>query len=465
MPQLNEHTDRILRVQLALTAIRAGKMIILVDDEDRENEGDLTMAAQMVTPEAVNFMARFGRGLICLTLTEERADRLELPLQAVRRGGPPLGTAFTVSIEARRGITTGISAADRAHTILLAVAPEARPEDLITPGHVFPLRAKRGGVLVRTGQTEGSVDLARLAGLEPAGVICEIMNDDGTMARMPDLEKFAAVHDLTILSIADLIEYRLQHECLVERAATCTLTPSLGGLSMSEFRGQVYTTRVEQTEYLALVLGEIGDGQEPILVRVHTTCLAGDVFGSAACDCGAQLRAALRRIEAEGRGVLLYVFPAGRHRLLGDIEGHVLHRGLDSGSPGEAPSMDKPSEVKLRDFGLGAQVLFQLGVRQIRLLTNNPKKIVGLDGHGLSVVERVPIEIAPTQKNLAYLRDKRDREGHMLDSVALRSEAPRSLDREGAQAPRSLDREGAQAPRSLDREAPQAPRFIEKKAT
>ena len=408
MPQQNEHTERILRVQKALDDIRAGRMIILVDDEDRENEGDLTMAAQMVTPEAINFMARFGRGLICLTLTEERADRLELPLQAVRRGGPPLGTAFTVSIEARRGITTGISAADRSHTILTAVAGEARPEDLITPGHVFPLRAKRGGVLVRTGQTEGSVDLARLAGMEPAGVICEIMNEDGTMARMPDLEKFAAQHDLNILSIADLIEYRLQHECLVERAAACTLTPALGQLALSEFRGYVYTTTVEQTEYLALVLGEIGDGLSEALVRVQTTCLAGDVFGSAACDCGAQLRAALRRIEAEGRGVLLYVFPAGRHRLLHDIESHVLHH-----------SVEKPNDAKLRDFGLGAQVLFQLGVRRIRLLTNNPTKIVGLDGHGLTVVERVPIEIAPTKKNLAYLRDKRDREGHMLDSAAL----------------------------------------------
>ncbi len=323
---MQKRNERLSRVQQALSEIAAGRMIVLVDDEDRENEGDLTMAAEKVTPEAINFMARHGRGLICLTLTEERADRLELPLQEVRRGGPPLGTAFTISIEARRGVTTGISAADRAHTILTAVAKEARAEDLITPGHVFPLRAKRGGTLVRTGQTEGSVDLARLCGLEPAGVICEIMNDDGRMARMPDLEKFAASHGLMILTIADLIEYRLQHESLVERAATCMLTPGVGPHPLAEFRAYVYRTSVEKTEYLALVLGEIGDGTDPVLVRVQTTCLPGDVFGSIACDCGAQLRAALRRIETEGRGVLLYVFPRERQSLWRDVEGHVMHK-------------------------------------------------------------------------------------------------------------------------------------------
>lgn len=401
MSDRSDKRERLRRVEQALDEIRQGRMIILVDDEDRENEGDLTMAAERVTPEAINFMARYGRGLICLALTEERADRLELPLQPSRRGGPPLGTAFTVSIEARRGVTTGISAADRAHTIRTAVAPDARPDDLITPGHVFPLRAKRGGVLVRTGQTEGAVDLARLAGLEPAGVICEIMNDDGTMARMPDLERFAAQHGLMILTIADLIEYRLQHESLVERVAVATMVPSLWGLSR-EFRAEVYGTSVERTEYLALTLGDIGEDR-PVLVRVQTACLPGDVFGSGACDCGAQLRAALRQIEEEGRGVFLYVFPAGRHSLLQDIEGHVLHR-----------LMEPPRDAKLRDFGLGAQVLRRLGVRQMRLLTNNPKKIVGLEGHGLTVVERVPLEIAPTDKNLAYLRNKREREGHML---------------------------------------------------
>jgi 3,4-dihydroxy 2-butanone 4-phosphate synthase / GTP cyclohydrolase II len=398
--------ERAARVEAALEDIRAGKMIILVDDEDRENEGDLTMAAEKVTPEAINFMARFGRGLICLTLTEEKADALELPLQAHagrKTAGSPYGTAFTVSIEARRGVTTGISAKDRATTILTAVAPEARPDDLITPGHVFPLRAKRGGVLVRTGQTEGSVDLARLAGLAPAGVICEIMNDDGSMARMPDLEKFANHHGLRILSIADLIDYRLQRESLVERRAETSLVPVLPGVS-ADFKAIVYGTDVEKTEYLALVLGDVG-GDSPTLVRVQTACFPGDVFGSAACDCGAQLRAALATIEREGRGVFLYVYASGRQSLLGDVRAHVLHEGTPRVAGGEH---------KLRDFGLGAQVLAELGVRNIRLLTNNPKKIVGLEGYNLCVVERVPLEVGQTEHNVRYLRDKRDREGHLL---------------------------------------------------
>jgi 3,4-dihydroxy 2-butanone 4-phosphate synthase/GTP cyclohydrolase II len=396
--------ERIARVVESLEDIRAGKMIILVDDEDRENEGDLCMAAEKVTPEAINFMAKHGRGLICLTLTEEKADALELPLQSARKGGgSPFGTAFTVSIEARRGVTTGISAKDRATTIQAAVAPEARPEDLITPGHVFPLRAKRGGVLVRTGQTEGSVDLARLSGLSPAGVICEIMNDDGTMARMPDLEKFATHHGLRILSIADLIEYRLQQESLVERVVEARLTPSLPGVS-AEFDAWVYSTPVEKTEYLALVLGKVAAGG-PVLVRVQTACFPGDVFGSASCDCGAQLRAALQAIEREGRGVLLYVFPSGRQSIVNDVRAHVLH---------EENARAIGREHKLRDFGLGAQVLSQLGVRNLRLLTNNPKKIVGLEGYGMCVVERVPLEMPPTRHNVALLRDKRDREGHLF---------------------------------------------------
>ncbi|MSP61740.1 MAG: 3,4-dihydroxy-2-butanone-4-phosphate synthase [Myxococcales bacterium] len=377
-------------------------MVILVDDEDRENEGDLCMAAEKVTPEAINFMAKHGRGLICLTLTEEKADHLELPLQSTRRGGPPLGTAFTVTIEARRGVSTGISARDRAHTILTAVRREARPDDLITPGHVFPLRAKNGGVLVRTGQTEGSVDLAKLAGLDPAGVICEIMNDDGSMARMPDLEQFAATHGLMILSIADLIEYRLRQESLVERAVVAPLLPGLGGLS-AEFKAQVYRTTVERTEYVALTLGDItGDD---VLVRVQTACIPGDVFGSAACDCGAQLRAALKKIETEGRGVFLYVLPGGRISAVSDVEAHVLH--LDS-------TRGAGADQKLRDFGLGAQVLAALGVRRIRLMTNNPRKIVGLEGYGITVAGRVPLEMAPTKQNITYLRDKRNREGHLL---------------------------------------------------
>ena len=396
--------QRIARVVEAMEDMRAGKMVILVDDEDRENEGDLTMAAEKVTPEAINFMAKYGRGLICLTLTEEKADALELPLQSARKGGgSPFGTAFTVSIEARHGVTTGISAKDRATTITTAVKPDARPEELITPGHVFPLRAKRGGVLVRTGQTEGSVDLSRLAGLSPAGVICEIMNDDGSMARMPDLEKFAVQHQLRILSIADLIEYRLQQESLVEKAATATLMPTLPGLT-ADFAAYVYNTPVEKTEYLALTLGDVSTG-DPVLVRVQTACFPGDVFGSAACDCGAQLAAALQAIERAGRGVLLYVIPSGRHSLIGDFKAHVLH---------DESARVAGREHKLRDFGLGAQVLSALGVKNLRLLTNNPKKIAGLEGYGMCVVERVPLEMPATRHNLALMRDKRDREGHLF---------------------------------------------------
>jgi 3,4-dihydroxy 2-butanone 4-phosphate synthase/GTP cyclohydrolase II len=401
---LSTSRQRAARVEAAVEDIRQGKMVILVDDEDRENEGDLMMAAEKVTPEAINFMAKWGRGLICLTLTEGRADALELPLQSARKdGGSPFGTAFTVTIEARRGVTTGISAKDRATTILTAVAADAKPADLITPGHVFPLRAKRGGVLVRTGQTEGSVDLARLAGLEPAGVICEIMNDDGTMARMPDLEKFGQEHGMRILSIADLIEYRLERESLVERRAEAVLTPSFLGTS-SDWKTYVYGTNVEHTEYLALVMGDVSS-DEPVLVRVQNVCFPGDVFGSAQCDCGPQLRAALQAIEREGRGVFLYVYNAGRQSLLGDVRAHVLHQS----GPRVAGA-----EHKLRDFGLGAQVLANLGVKSIRLLTNNPTKIVGLEGYGLCVAERVPIEVGATKHNISYLRDKRDREGHLL---------------------------------------------------
>ncbi|HEX4511513.1 MAG TPA: 3,4-dihydroxy-2-butanone-4-phosphate synthase [Burkholderiaceae bacterium] len=406
---MSTNRERTGRVQAGIEDIRAGKMVILVDDEDRENEGDLTMAAEKVTPEALNFMAKWGRGLICLTLTEEKADALELPLQAARKsGGSPFGTAFTVTIEARHGVTTGISAKDRATTILTAVHENARAEDLITPGHVFPLRAKRGGVLQRTGQTEGSVDLARLAGLNASGVICEIMNDDGSMARMPDLEKFAQEHGLAILSIADLIEYRLERESLVKAQAEATIIPSFMGTGQA-WRAVVYSTPVEQIEYLAMTLGDVS-GDAPILVRVQTACFPGDVFGSEACDCGPQLRAAIAAIEREGRGVFLYVHPAGRHSLLGDIKAHVLHE--------EGPRV-AGGEHKLRDFGLGAQVLSDLGVKNLRLLTNNPKKIVGLEGYGMCVVDRVPIEAGATQHNITYLRDKRDREGHLLATPAL----------------------------------------------
>ncbi|MBP6608034.1 MAG: 3,4-dihydroxy-2-butanone-4-phosphate synthase [Deltaproteobacteria bacterium] len=354
-------------------------MVILVDDEDRENEGDLVMAADKVTPEAINFMARFGRGLICLTLTEEWADHLQLPLQSSRAGGPPLGTAFTVSIEAKLGVTSGISAADRAHTILTAVAKQARPDDLVTPGHIFPLRAKRGGTLVRTGHTEGSVDLLRLAGLTPAAVICEIMNDDGTMARMPDLLRFAEVHGLLVLSIADIIEHRLQTESLVEKIEEFELTPTIDGVKAKTFSGALFRTAIEPTEYLALWLGNL-QTDEPVLTRVQNASLPGDVFGALGCDSGAQLQAALRIIDAAGRGVLLYVFPTGRFNVRDDLRAHLLRRG-DVGSSGS----------KLRDFGLGAQVLRELGVQAMRLLTNNPKKIAGLTGHGLQLVESIPL--------------------------------------------------------------------------
>jgi len=376
-----DHAERIARVEKALDEMRRGRMVILVDDEDRENEGDLTMAAEKVTPDAINFMARYGRGLICLTMTEERADRLQLPLQATRSGGPSLGTAFTVTIEARNGVTTGISAADRSHTILTAVAKDAKPDDLITPGHIFPLRAKRGGTLVRTGQTEGSVDLARLAGLESAGVICEIMNDDGTMARLPDLRRFAETHDLLILSVADIIEYRLQTERLVERVLEFPLTPTVDGHTLGEFRGYLYTTPVEPTEYLALCRGDFDhESEEPVLVRVQTASLPGDVLSALGCDSGAQLKAALRAIDAAGRGILLYIFPTGRYTLRHDLESYVVN-------PGASP----PHGSKLRDFGIGAQVLRALGVQQMRLMTNNPKKIAGLEGYGLKIAEILPL--------------------------------------------------------------------------
>jgi 3,4-dihydroxy 2-butanone 4-phosphate synthase / GTP cyclohydrolase II len=401
---------RFQRVLRAIDDIRAGRMVILVDDEDRENEGDLTMAAEKVTPEAINFMARHGRGLICLTLTEERISRLQLPMM-VHDNRAPMGTAFTVSIEARNGVTTGISAQDRATTIRAAVARDARPEDIVSPGHVFPLKARRGGVLVRTGQTEGSVDLARLAGLEPAGVICEIMRDDGHMARMPDLERFAEEHGLLIVSIAELIDYRLQNERLVHRVSSGALRP--GNIaSAPEFAAHVFGSDVEDTEYLALVLGDPGAAAargEPVLVRVQSMCPIGDAFASRACDCQWQLEEALRTIANEGLGVFLYVHPRSRTSLRATFDAHVLHTAR-----ADAP----PSTGALRDFGLGAQVLADLGVRKIRLLSNNPKKIAGIGGYGIEVVERVPIEAAATTENLGWLRDRREREGHLL--VALR---------------------------------------------
>jgi 3,4-dihydroxy 2-butanone 4-phosphate synthase/GTP cyclohydrolase II len=366
--------DRHAAVDRAIDAIRAGQMVVLVDDEDRENEGDLVMAADLVTPEAINFMAREGRGLICLSLTEERVTALGLPMMSSDNRSPR-HTAFTVSIDARRGTTTGISARERADTIRAAVARDAGPDDLVTPGHVFPLRARRGGVLVRSGHTEGSVDLARLAGREPAGVICEIMRDDGEMARMPDLAGFAEKHGLPIVDIADLIEYRLAREMLVHPVAESAVRPRIGGLS-SEFRACLYATDVEDTEYLAFVLGTFTP-DEPILVRVQTASLMRDVFGSAASEDDQPATVSLRMIEEAGKGILLYVFPRGRTSMRAEL--------------GAPMPTGETTDHRLRNFGLGAQVLAHLGARTIRLLTNHPKHIVGLGGYGLEVIECVPI--------------------------------------------------------------------------
>jgi 3,4-dihydroxy 2-butanone 4-phosphate synthase / GTP cyclohydrolase II len=394
------------KIEAALEDIRQGKMVILVDDEDRENEGDLTMAAEKVTPEAINFMAKYGRGLICLSLTDERLNELRLPMM-VSENTSRFQTAFTVSIDARKGVTTGISAADRATTILTAVDENTQPEDLLSPGHVFPLRARQGGVLVRTGQTEGSVDLARLAGLKSAAVICEIMKDDGTMARIPDLQIFAEEHRLKIVTIADLIKYRLNKESLVRRIVTATIPTKYGGV----FTAIAYENDVDPYHHIALVKGEIGP-EDTVLVRVHSQCLTGDVFGSKRCDCEEQLHTAMAMVEKEGKGVIVYMRQEGRGiGLVNKLRAYCLQDiGKDTVEANEALGF----KADMRDYGIGAQILADLGLHKIRLMTNNPRKIIGLEGYGIEVVERVPIETKPHQENIEYLKAKAKKMGHLL---------------------------------------------------
>ncbi len=396
-----------LTIEQAIRDIKDGKMVILVDDEDRENEGDLCMAAEAVTPEAINFMATYGRGLICLAMTAEKCDSLDLP-PMVDNNTSPFGTGFTVSIEARCGVSTGISAHDRATTILTAVADDCQPRDLVRPGHIFPLRAKSGGVIVRAGQTEGSVDLARLAGLTSAGVICEVMDEDGTMARMPALEKFSEKHGIGICTIEDLIEYRMRTESFVRRSAETVIPTSVGG----EFKAIVYENDVDNLLHIAMVKGEI-DSETPVLVRVHSECLTGDIFGSLRCDCGPQLHQALQMIEADQSGVLLYIRQEGRGiGLVNKIKAYALQdQGLDTVEANEKLGFN--SDV--RNYGIGAQILVDLGVRKMRLMTNNPKKMVGLDGYGLKIVEQVPIEVPANEHNKCYLECKKLKMGHLLN--------------------------------------------------
>ena len=401
-------SNEFARIEDAIAAIRAGEMVIVADDEDRENEGDLTMAAEMITPEAINFMAKHGRGLICLAMTPERLDELDIPLM-VPNNSSRFETAFCVSIEARERTTTGISAADRATTVLAAIDPATKAGDLVRPGHIFPLRARDAGVLVRAGQTEAAVDLARLAGLRPAGVICEIMSDDGSMARVPELREFAARHNILLITVPDIIRYRLRTESVVKCVASANLPTEYG-----EFRLHAFENQIDKQTHVVLVLGDIGDGED-VVVRVHSQCLTGDVLRSVRCDCGAQLDKAMCRIATEGRGVLLYLSQEGRGiGLANKIRAYNLQdEGFDTVEANERLGF-KPDQ---RDYGIGVQVLREIGVRSMRLLSNNPRKLVGIEGYGLSVTEWLPLEIPPSASSRRYLTTKRNKLGHVLRAL------------------------------------------------